>query len=130
MIIHWETVLRIILDGMPVEHFLAYFTLMGAGSVAYFGINVWQSRVASKNTPDKFSWGFMIRDNAWRILSTSILIAGAVIFYDSFFGVPLNAKLALMQGFSIDALTGTVLKVAKERGPLKKSRDRLMMKYQ
>jgi hypothetical protein len=125
----WDTVLHIILGEMPVEIFVAYFLLMCAGAFVFFVMDVRQSVKSNPATSTKFKLKFLVLDNILRGISVLFIIMAAVIWYDSFFGVPLNTKLAFMQGLSIDALIGTVLKEGKERGPLKKSREKLIRKY-
>lgn len=127
--IDWGAVWEIILSGMDPAHFIAYFLLMCGGAVVYFGMDVRQSMKKDAGTPVKFSLGFMVRDNLVRLISVLILIAAAVVFYEDFFGAPINAKLAFMQGIGIDALMGIALKEGKERGPLKRNREKLMQKY-
>lgn len=127
--INWQEVFRIILGEMALEHFVAYYGLMCLGALAFFGVDVAQSKNTDPGTPRKFSWKFLVKDNILRAVSVAIIMAAVVIWYDSFFGVELNAKLAFMQGMSIDAITGTVLKYGKTRGAMKKQRDKLTAKY-
>ncbi len=126
---NWDTVLHIILGEMSVEIFVAYTGLMIAGAIVFFALDVNHSLKRNKGTPVKFSLGFLIRDNLFRALAVALVIMATVIWYDSFFGVPLNAKLAFTQGLSVDAVIGVVLKRGKQAGPLKKSREKLIKKY-
>ena len=128
--INWGTFWEIILGDMPVENFLAYVALMSAGALIFFTLDVSHAVRRDDSTPRKFNWGFMIRDNVFRGAGVLFVIMGTVIFYDSFFGVEINAKLAFTQGLGIDALIGVILKRGKQSGPLKKTRDKLMKKYQ
>ena len=122
----WEVFWKVILGEMPLESFLAYFALMCAGAIVFFAMD---ERREIKKNGQKFSWAFMIRDNLLRGASVLIIIMACVLWYDSFFGVPINARLAFMQGLSIDAVMGLILKEGKERGPLKKSQQKLKQKY-
>ena len=121
---NWSEFWEIILGEMTLETFAAYFVLMLAGAIIIFTADV---RRGVKKSEGKFSWGYMFADNLFRILSVVLIIAVAVIFYESFFGVPLNAKLALMQGLSIDALVGTVTKAGKDKA--KATRAKLKAKF-
>ena len=111
---------------MPVESFFAYFALMCAGALVFFAMDV---RRETKKDSIKFSWGYLIRDNILRGIAVLFIIMACVLWYDSFFGVPINARLAFIQGLSIDAVMGMVLKEGKERGPLKKNQQKLRRKY-
>jgi len=122
----WKQFWDIILEGDSIESVLAYVVLMGAGAVVYFGLDVARSTKKSKH---KFSWGFMLRDNFVRILVVLLIIVATVLWYDEFFGVSLNAKLAFTQGLSIDALIVVIAKQQKETGALKGSRQKLNQKY-
>ena len=122
---NWTNFWSVILDGMSLEHFAAYTALMLAGAIVFF--TAADVRKAKRKT--EFSWGFLIRDNIPRFVSVLIVIMATVLWYDSFFGVPINAKLAFMQGLSIDAVMGVVAKMGKDSGPLKRSRAKLVAKY-
>jgi hypothetical protein len=123
---NWDKFWEYILGDMPLEKFFAYALLMGAGALIYFATNV---KIATTKSDMKFSWGYMVRDNLLRLLVVFISIAASILWYEEFFGVALNGKLAFMQGLSIDAVTGMLLKGAKEQGPLKGARKKLVQKY-
>jgi len=126
---NWQAIIKIILGELSPEHFIAYFALMCAGAFVYFVLDVRQSTRTDSATSRKFSFKFMVLDNLLRGVAVLILIMAAVIWYDSFFGVPINAKLAFASGLSIDAVIGVVLKEGKQIGPIKRSREKLMQKY-
>lgn len=98
---------------MEVTHFLAYGSLMAAGAMLYFILDVKQSMEKDDFTPRKFDFWFMVKDNVFRFIGVALVISAATIFFESFYGVPINAKLAFTSGLSIDALIGTVLKQRK-----------------
>ena len=125
----WGIFWGIILEDMPLEHFLAYSALMAAGAGLFFALDVSHAVKRDQCSPGKFSWGFLIRDNILRILGVMLLIMAAVLFFEEFVGVAINAKLAFTQGLSIDALIGTMLKKGKQARPFKKGRDKLIKKY-
>lgn len=111
--ISWGEYWAIVLDGMEVTHFLAYGSLMVAGAMIYFILDVKQSMEKDDFTPRKFDFWFMVKDNVFRFIGVALVISAATIFFESFYGVPINAKLAFTSGLSIDALIGTVLKQRK-----------------
>ena len=123
---NWKEFWDIILEGDSPEAVLAFSLIMLAGAVVYFGLDVSRSVKKSKV---KFSWGFMVRDNLVRGIVVLVVIVATVLWYEEFFGVSLNAKLAFTQGLGIDALIGVVAKGQKETGVLKKSRAKLVKKY-
>ena len=125
----WGEVIKILLDGMPVSRFIAYYLAMAGGAVVYFALDVSHSTRSNGSTPRKFNFWFMVQDNVVRGLAVMIFMAASVIFYKDLYGVDLNIKLAFTSGLGIDALIGTVLKNGKDRGPLKKQRQRLMQRY-
>lgn len=127
--IDWGEILKMYLAGMSLTHFIAYYVAMAAGAVVYFGLDVGHSTRSNQDTPKKFSLKFMILDNLVRGIAVMIMMAGAVVFYEDLYGTTINIKLAFTTGLGLDALIGTVLKTGKERGPWKKSRDKLVQKY-
>lgn len=123
---NWTTFWGIILGDMTLETFAAYTALMLAGAIIFFANNI---RKGTKESTGKFSWAYMFKDNALRIFSVILSIMVLVIFYESFFGVPLNAKLALMQGLSIDAIAGVLTSAGKRTDVQKSARAKLKTKY-
>jgi len=126
--IHWEEVTGILLNGMTLSQFVAYFLLMAGGALVFFALDVRHSTKSNSDTPTRFNFWFMIRDNVIRGLAVAIFIGASVVFYQDLYGVELNGKLAFTSGLGIDALIGTILKTGKEKGPMKKQRDRLISK--
>lgn len=127
----WEEIWNVYGTEFDIDliHFVAFYIAMAAGAVLYFYFDVKHSLNTNQDTPKKFSWKFMFLDNMIRFITILILIAVGVLFYEDIYGVSLNVKLAFMQGLSIDALIGVLMKRAKEKGPLKKQRDHLNNKY-
>ncbi len=123
-LINWDIVLKIILGDMDVEHLIAYTAIMSAGALLFFYFDVRNAVKRDDATSKKFSWKFMLKDNIARGVIVLLAIVVLVIFYEDFFGVEINPKLAMMQGLSIDAFFGTVLKQSKRSGVLKKSRQK------
>ena len=123
---NWTNFWGIILGDMKLETFAAYTALMMAGALIFFANNV---RKGTRKSSGKFSWGYMFKDNAIRILSVILSIMVLVIFYESFFGVPLNAKLALMQGLSIDAIAGVLTSAGNKSEVRKSARANIKKKY-
>jgi len=109
----WSEYWNIVLGGMEFTHFLAHASLMGAGAIVYFGLDVKQSQARDQHTPKKFNFWFMVKDNLMRFIGVVVVICVATIWFESFYGVPINAKLAFTAGLSIDALIGSVLKQRK-----------------
>ena len=123
---NWTNFWGIILGDMKLETFAAYTALMMAGAIIFFANNV---RKGTRKSAGKFSWAYLFKDNFRRILGVTLSIMVLVIFYESFFGVPLNAKLALMQGLSIDAIAGVLTSAGKRSDVMKSARSNLKKKY-
>ena len=123
---NWKAFWDIILEGDSPESILAFSVIMLAGAIVYFGMDVARG---AKKSDQKFSWGYMIRDNFVRGVVVLIVIVATVLWYEEFFGTALNAKLAFSQGLGIDALIGVIAKGQKETGVLKKSRAKLKQRY-
>ncbi len=104
----------------------AVFFLLGA--ILYFGFDVRQAVKKDKGTPRKFNWWFMLKDNVLRFFVVIIAIFTMIIFYEDFFGVPLNQKLAFTMGLSIDAIIGKAVGGVKEIPAIKKQRDAFISK--
>jgi hypothetical protein len=54
------------------------------------------------------------------------MICAAVIWYEDFFGVPLNPQLAFISGLGIDALIGSILKTKKNSNGGRATRAKLL----
>lgn len=125
----WKEVSDILLGEMSAAYFVAYFIVMSLGAILFFAGDVTHSTHANGSTPGKFSWKFLLRDNVLRFITVAISLAASVLLYEDLYGVELNVKLAFTHGLTIDAFLGTMLKVGKDRGPLKKQREKLLNKY-
>jgi hypothetical protein len=122
----WIEFWEIVLGGMSPIHFFAYVCLMGAGAFVYFALDVNNSRKESALTPKKFNFKFMVRENVPRFIAVLIMICAAVIWYEDFFGVPLNPQLAFISGLGIDALIGSILKTKKNSNGGRATRAKLL----
>ena len=111
--INWTEYWTLVLGGMTVTKFFAFASLMSAGAFVYFVLDVNQSVATDSHTPDKFKFWFMVKDNIPRGVGVLIAICASVIWFESFYGVPINAKLSFTAGLSIDALIGQLLKTRK-----------------
>ncbi len=109
----WAEYWKIVLDGMDVTSFFAHASLMAAGAFVYFVMDVNQSRAHDPAHPKKFSFVYLVKDNILRGIGVLMVIGAATIWFESFYGVPINAKLAFTAGLSIDAVIGSVLKQRK-----------------
>ena len=128
-LINWHIVLAEILGDLPLEKCIAHCFIMGAGAVVFFGLDVRHSVKTNQDTPRKFNVKFAIKDNVLRILAVVFAILAVVVFHEDLFGVPLNAKMSFMNGLSIDAIIGSLGKMAKETGAGKRKRTQLAAKY-
>lgn len=69
-------------------------------------IHTTQRNPSSQRTPEQFSWKFLFKDNAARIIS-SMLLVFVCLRFSSFLGIPTRDDIALtgfMIGFGLDKI--------------------------
>ena len=121
----WE----ILLNGMNITHFCAYFVLMLIGAWIHFGMQVHDSLRNDQHTPNKFHFWFMIKDNLIRLSLVLLMVWVNIVFFEEITGTPITAYSALMLGVSWDAIIGTGTSKSKGYGALKRDRQKLIDKY-
>ncbi len=126
---NWIEFWNTILGGLSKEQALAYFILMAAGAFVNFAFSVGRSVRKDSRTPRKFSFWFLIRDNILRGLGVLIFMVVLLLYFEDFFDVALNGKMAFVFGYTIDTIIGSAVKDGKNIGVLKRSREKLIKKY-
>lgn len=99
---------RILGDYSPTDWAIySLFFLIGA-AIFFFG-DVSRSRKNDQNMPERFSFWFMVKDNAFRFLVVIGTIFLAIRFHKVFLGIDtLNEQNCLFHGISIDAIIGKI----------------------
>ncbi len=126
---NWIEFWNTILGGLSKEQALAYFVLMAIGAFVNFAFSVRHSVRKDSRTPRKFSFWFLVKDNILRGLGVLIFMVVLLLYFEDFFEVALNGKIAFTFGYTIDVIVGNVVKEGKDNGLMKKSREKLIKKY-
>lgn len=121
----WE----LILNGISITEFVVYLFLMFLGAFMNFAPDVISSVRKDSATPRKFNGWFMIRDNIVRFFMVLAAIYINIVFFEQMTGSPISAYNALVLGFAFEVIVSRGTKKAKMYGPLKKSREQLISKY-
>ena len=127
---NWTEFWNTILGDLTIEQTLAYFVLMAAGAFVNFALDVRHSVRKDPRTANKFRFWFMVKDNFFRGLGVLIMIAVMVLYFEDWFDIALNGKMAFVFGLSIDVIIGKLMSEGKDTPMLKKSRDKLLSQYQ
>ncbi len=108
-----DEVVNILLDGMPVARFVAFYLVGLVGMLVLFARQVNQSIKTNPNTPDYFSWKRLFSATSiTRLLLSVVVLALAVTHYEELmmrlFNVvesgPINVVGALILGVGIDKI--------------------------
>lgn len=127
---NWQEFWNTILNGMDLERFLAYFVMMVLGAFVNFTIDVRRSMKKDIHVPKKFKFLFLIKDNFFRGLAVAIILVVMILYFEDWFDTPLNGKIAFAFGLTIDTIIGQILSEGKEAPILKRSREKLLKKYE
>ena len=126
---NWTEFWNTILGGMHIEQFAAYFVLMACGAFVHFALAVRHSMRKERNTPNKFKFWFLVKDNFFRGIGVLIVMTVMVLYFEDWFDTPLNGKMAFVFGLSIDTIIGQLMTEGKDAPIIKKSRQKLLSKY-
>lgn len=126
---NWPEFWNTILGGMHFSEFAAYFVLMAAGAFVHFAFAVRHSRRKERDTPKKFKFWFMVKDNFFRGFAVLIVMIVMVLYFEDWFDTALNGKMAFVFGLSIDTIVGQLMTEGKDAPIIKKSRNKLLNKY-
>jgi len=127
---NWTEFWNTILGDLTIEQTFAYFVMMCLGAFVNFALDVRHSVRKDPKTSKRFRFWFMVRDNFFRGLGVLIMIAVMVLYFEDWFDTTLNGKMAFVFGLSIDVIIGKLVSEGKDTPVIKKSRDKLLSKYQ
>lgn len=106
-----DDVVKILLNGIPLAHFIAFYIAGLVGALIMFGINVGQAIKNDKTTPNKFQLK-LVRFKMVRWMTTLLLLAVGIVFHKEILGVMLDSSApidltlwsALLAGMGTDQL--------------------------
>lgn len=113
--INWAEFWEIIMPGWTITKLAAYFTLLLIGVILHLTLDVRKSMKRDKDTPDKFSFRFLVKDNPFRWLGITLLLILSIIFFEDINGYPLTPLIAISIGWNIDSLVGYANSTTKKR---------------
>jgi len=106
-----DDVVSILLNGIPLHQFIAFYIAGLVGAIISFGINVGQAVKKDASTPKKFNWK-VLKVKSVRWMTTLLLLAIGIIFNKEILGAALNSEAtieltlwaSLLVGMSTDQL--------------------------
>lgn len=106
-----EDVVQILLNGIPLNQFIAFYIAGLVGAIISFGINVGQAVKKNTSTPSKFQWR-TLKFKALRWVTSLLLLAVGIIFNKEILGAALESTStieltlwsSLLVGMSTDQL--------------------------
>jgi TRAP-type C4-dicarboxylate transport system permease large subunit len=89
-----EDVVKILLNGIPISQFIAFYIAGLVGAIISFGINVGQAVKNDQSTPNKFQWN-RLKIKAMRWVTSLLLLAVGIIFNKEILGAGLNSETTI-----------------------------------
>lgn len=86
-----EDVVKILLNGVPLNQFIAFYIAGGVGAILSFAINVGEAVKKDKATPSKFQLS-KLKLKALRILGAVISLAAGIVFWPQISGFLLSSE--------------------------------------
>lgn len=117
-----DQVTKILLNGMEVPFFIAMFIAALLGMLVLFLTDVNSAVKRDKSTPGKFSFLYMLKTGASRIIVGLIVISMSIIYFGEIstivfqIEVPLeiNGIVAFLLGLGSDTIVKKVVKYGKD----------------
>jgi hypothetical protein len=106
-----DEVVKILLNGIPLTKFIAFYIVGLVGAIISFGINVGQAVRRDKSTPSKFKFSHLkIKFIRW--VTTILLLAVGIVFnkeilggvFESETSIELTLWSSLLVGMSTDQI--------------------------
>ena len=106
-----EDVVKILLNGIPLNQFIAFYIAGLVGAAISFGINVGQAVKKNTTTPSDFRWR-KLKVKAIRWMTSFLLLAVGIVFNKEILGAALDSATpieltlwaSLLVGMSTDQL--------------------------
>jgi len=99
-----EKFLKIITGDMEGAVFLGYFAIACFVALLMFAVKGNKSKLNNPETPNKFSWGFLIQDNLLPLLTTVGGIALAIRFSNELVGQQITGWVSVVIGLTIKVI--------------------------
>jgi hypothetical protein len=87
------------------------FSIIGILLSRYFHFRLKGKR--NPATPDKFDWGFMIKDNLVQLIVSQVVVSLCMRFSEEFFGESVTMWWALIYGLVSDKLVEVLSKISQ-----------------
>lgn len=75
-----ENVAKILLNGVPLNQFIAFYIAGAVGGILSFAINVGEAVKKNSTTPSKFQWS-KLKFKVLRIVGAMISLAAGIVFW-------------------------------------------------
>lgn len=98
--------LELVLGGNDLPTYAAYFFFALIGAIISLRIKALDRDKYSINTPQKFSWSFLVQDNLLRLLTGFCLSFIAFRFSTELLGQDMTMWAAVLIGASTDRIAG------------------------
>lgn len=98
--------LELLLGDTDLPTYAAYFVFATIGAILSLYVKSLKRDPNSENTPEKFSWLFLIQDNVMRLFAGFLLAFLAFRFGTEFVGSTVTVFSAIFIGASTDRLAG------------------------
>ncbi|MCK4823522.1 hypothetical protein KA005_47660 [bacterium] len=89
-----EDVAKLLLNGVPLTQFIAFYIAGVVGAIFSYGINVGVDVKKNTETPNKFSKRHF-KVKLWRVIIAAISIAAGIIFNKEILGVMLSSETSI-----------------------------------
>lgn len=117
-----KEVARILLNGMDIPFFIAMLIAALAGILVLFLTDVSSAVKKDKDTPNKFSFWYMVKTGAARIIVGIIVISFTIVYFGELskivfqIDIPLeiNGIVAFFIGLGSDTIVKKVVKYGKD----------------
>lgn len=94
------------LGNQDLPTYFAYFIFALIGAIISLYVKSLKRDKDSSNTPDKFSWRFLLQDNLLRLIASFLLSFIAFRFSTEFIGSEITMWAAVLIGATTDRLAG------------------------
>lgn len=130
-----QEIIKELLNGMSITHFLAMYIIAISGVLVFFLIEIIKGLKYNLLTPKKFDLKVLLITSGIRMLLGAILIAVAIVYFNEIFNfflghqldvldarIDVTGGIAFIIGISIDKLIDGVISYTRESNKIIKER--------